>query len=151
MESTPAILDTCLCAGRGRAKRHIPAEWPNLGKRQPQFMWVFSALSAEDLLKTVFMIHEDPPYRVNKIAASKVGPTVPSLHVPENPTSTKMVADIRANTVIVCSIATVLIAAIVVILRLFTKSKILHFVGREDWCILAALVSSPPHLEIGRH
>ncbi|CZR57597.1 uncharacterized protein PAC_07486 [Phialocephala subalpina] len=53
-----------------------------------------------------------------------------------------MVAGNRGDTVITCSIVTVLIAAVVVILRLFTRSKILNFVGREDWCILAALFYS---------
>ncbi|KAF8866279.1 hypothetical protein BDZ45DRAFT_735558 [Acephala macrosclerotiorum] len=57
-----------------------------------------------------------------------------------------MATDNIADTVIACSIVMVLIVAIIVILRLFTRWKILNFAGREDWFILAALVFSPPNL-----
>ncbi|KAE8448270.1 hypothetical protein EG329_009701 [Mollisiaceae sp. DMI_Dod_QoI] len=53
-----------------------------------------------------------------------------------------MSTNYRRDSVIAWSIATVIAAAIVVILRLFTRSQILHLVGREDWCILIALFFS---------
>ncbi|KUJ14828.1 uncharacterized protein LY89DRAFT_649396 [Mollisia scopiformis] len=48
----------------------------------------------------------------------------------------------RGDSVIACSVATVVLASIIVMLRLFTRSKILGFVGPEDWCILVALLFS---------
>lgn len=52
----------------------------------------------------------------------------------------------RAVSVIVCTTITVAMAAIVVVLRLITRWKILNFLGKDDWCIAIALVSldSPP-------
>ena len=46
----------------------------------------------------------------------------------------------RGQHVFVISIATLVIAGFFVILRLFTRMKILHFLGRDDACIAIALV-----------
>jgi len=46
----------------------------------------------------------------------------------------------RGQHVFVISIATLVIAGFFVALRLFTRIKILHFVGRDDACIAIALV-----------
>ena len=46
--------------------------------------------------------------------------------------------------VVVCAVITVFIAAIAVFLRFFTRWRILHILGKEDWCILVALVIVPP-------
>lgn len=48
----------------------------------------------------------------------------------------------RGQRVFVISIATLVIAGFFVILRLFTRMKILHFVGRDDACIAIALLFS---------
>lgn len=48
----------------------------------------------------------------------------------------------RGQHVFVISIATLVIAGFFVILRLFTRMKILHFLGRDDACIAIALLFS---------
>ncbi|KAH8663629.1 hypothetical protein BGZ60DRAFT_71940 [Tricladium varicosporioides] len=48
----------------------------------------------------------------------------------------------RGAQVVVCSVITVFIATIAVFLRFFTRRRILHVLGYEDWCILAALFFS---------
>jgi hypothetical protein len=46
----------------------------------------------------------------------------------------------RGAQVVGCAITTVAIATFIVALRFITRSRLLKFVGREDWCIGIALV-----------
>lgn len=55
----------------------------------------------------------------------------------------------RGAQVVACSVITVFLAAFVVALRFVTRSKILKFVGREDWCIGLALVRAFWHGYLG--
>ncbi|KAH8650230.1 hypothetical protein BGZ60DRAFT_534338 [Tricladium varicosporioides] len=57
-----------------------------------------------------------------------------------DPTPTSV--SIRGAHVITCALVTVILATFVVILRFITRSKILHFLGYEDWCIGIALLFS---------
>ncbi|KAH8679713.1 hypothetical protein BGZ60DRAFT_235794 [Tricladium varicosporioides] len=55
---------------------------------------------------------------------------------------TPTLVSIRGAHVITCALVTVILATFVVILRFITRSKILHFLGYEDWCIGIALLFS---------
>ncbi|KAF2454862.1 hypothetical protein BDY21DRAFT_290437 [Lineolata rhizophorae] len=48
----------------------------------------------------------------------------------------------RAQQVIACAASTVIISGIMVVLRFFTRTAILHSLGWEDWLILVSLVGS---------
>ncbi|KAF1952731.1 hypothetical protein CC80DRAFT_479116 [Byssothecium circinans] len=47
----------------------------------------------------------------------------------------------RGDQVAACAIVTVCLAGLFVILRFLTRTRVLHILGREDWCILVSLVS----------
>lgn len=55
------------------------------------------------------------------------------------------------QSVFACSIATVILAGLTVILRFIARGAIKHVLGPEDWCILAAVVhiSSSPENALG--
>lgn len=46
----------------------------------------------------------------------------------------------QAAGVVACATITVGLAAVVILLRFITRTRILHFVGKDDWCIAIALV-----------
>lgn len=56
----------------------------------------------------------------------------------------------RGAGVIVSALVSIILAALVVILRFYTRSTIIRFLGCDDWCIGIAFVGSPakfqPHL-----
>lgn len=47
----------------------------------------------------------------------------------------------RGDQIAACAIVTVSLAGLFVILRFYTRTRMLNILGRDDWCILAALVS----------
>lgn len=49
----------------------------------------------------------------------------------------------EATQVILANAVTLFVAATAVLLRFITRRNILRFVGKEDWCILIALVKTP--------
>ncbi|KAH7067024.1 hypothetical protein BKA63DRAFT_425415 [Paraphoma chrysanthemicola] len=48
----------------------------------------------------------------------------------------------RGDQVAACAIVTVISAGLFVILRFYTRTRMLNILGRDDWCILGALVFS---------